>query len=153
MTPIKCWSTFSFLSRGIILWIELPWPENLANTYAWHTETLNNCFDLIRSHQQCIPWSPPLEIEPANTDCRAKTLQLSHQSILHISDMKLTSHGNCTANLNVSCKLKAVLFTEDTVTSRATFSDSYTYKVIYVFLISISSILELKPHHQMQCQP
>ena len=63
---------FSFLSRGIILWIELPWPENPANIPAWHTETLDNCFDLIRSHQQCIPWSLPLEIEPATTDCRAE---------------------------------------------------------------------------------
>ena len=42
------------LRRGIILWIELPWPENPANTYTWHTETLDNCFGLIRSHQQCI---------------------------------------------------------------------------------------------------
>ena len=27
--------------------MELPWPENLANTYARHTEPLNSCFDLI----------------------------------------------------------------------------------------------------------
>ena len=64
-------STFSFLSRGIILCIELPWPENPANTYARHTETLDSSFDLIRSHQQCIPWPPPLVIEPATTDCSA----------------------------------------------------------------------------------
>ena len=32
------------------------------------TETVDSCFDLIRSHQQCIPWSPPLEIEPATKD-------------------------------------------------------------------------------------
>ena len=93
-----CTSTFSFLSRGIILWIELPWPENLANTYAWHVETLDSCFDLIRSHQLCIPWSPPLEIEPATTGCRAKTLQLSHESISHTSDTILPSHCNCAAN-------------------------------------------------------
>ena len=36
---------FIFLSRGIILWIELPWPENPAKTYAWHAETLDSCFD------------------------------------------------------------------------------------------------------------
>ena len=42
--------TFSFLDRGIILWIELPQPENPANTCMWHTETLDSCFDLIRSH-------------------------------------------------------------------------------------------------------
>ena len=33
-----------------------------------HTETQDSCFDLIRSHQQYIPWSPPLEIEPATTE-------------------------------------------------------------------------------------
>ena len=49
------------------MWIELPWPENLANTYAWYTETLDSCFNFIRSYQQCILWSPPLEIEPATT--------------------------------------------------------------------------------------
>ena len=73
---------FSFLSRGIILWIELPWPEDPATTYARHAETLDSYFDLIRSHQQCIPWSPPLEIEPATTDCRAETLQPSHSPYL-----------------------------------------------------------------------
>ena len=50
-------SSFSriFLSKEIILWIKLSWPENPANTYAWHTETLDTCFNL--------------EIEPATTDC------------------------------------------------------------------------------------
>ena len=72
---------FLFFSRGIILWIELLWAENPVNTYVRHTETLDSCFDFIRSHQLCIPWSPPLEIKPAIKDCRAKTLQLSKQSI------------------------------------------------------------------------
>ena len=40
------------------LWIELP--ENPANTYARHTETLDTCFNLIRPHHQSIPWFPPL---------------------------------------------------------------------------------------------
>ena len=26
--------------------------------HARHTETLDSCFNLLRSHQQCIPWSP-----------------------------------------------------------------------------------------------
>ena len=60
--------------QQVLLWIELPWPENPANTYARHTETLDSCFDLIRSHQECIPWSPPLEVKPATTDCRAEKL-------------------------------------------------------------------------------
>ena len=33
---------------------------------------LNSCFDLIRSHQQCIPWSPPLEIKATNAVCRSQ---------------------------------------------------------------------------------
>ena len=33
------------------MWIELPRPENLANTCAWYTGVLDSCFDLIRSHQ------------------------------------------------------------------------------------------------------
>ena len=90
----------------IELFIELPWPENTVITYAWHTETLDSCFGRIRSYQQCIPSSPPLEIEPANTDCRAETLQMSQQPISHTSNVKLTSHGKCAANLNVSCKLQ-----------------------------------------------
>ena len=49
---------FTFLSWGIILWIELPRTENPVTTCARHTETLDSCFDLFRSHQQCIPWSP-----------------------------------------------------------------------------------------------
>ena len=78
LTPCRRYSQ-RILRHGCIMWIELPWPENLANTYAQHTEALNSCFDLIRSHQQCIPWSLPLEIEPATTDCSAESLQLSHQ--------------------------------------------------------------------------
>ena len=69
-----------------------------ANTCTWNMETLDNCFDLIRSHQQYILWSLPLKIEPATTECRAETLLLNHQPTSHTSDTKLTSHGNCTAN-------------------------------------------------------
>ena len=45
-----------FCSTLFIQGIELLWLENLANTYVRHTKTLDSCFDLIRSHQQCIPW-------------------------------------------------------------------------------------------------
>ena len=47
-----CCFVFFYISRGIILWIELPSPEYPVNTYARHTETLDSCFDFIRSHQQ-----------------------------------------------------------------------------------------------------
>ena len=78
--------------------IDLPWPENPANTCDWHTEILDSCFDLIRSHQWCLPWSSPLEIEPATTDCRAETLPLRYWSTSHTSDAKLISDDNCAAN-------------------------------------------------------
>ena len=65
---------YIFFFRGIILWIELLWPENPANIYAWHTEKLDSYFDLIRSCRQCIPWSPPLEIETATTFQRVLAL-------------------------------------------------------------------------------
>ena len=60
--------------------------------------TVDSCFNLIRSHQLYIPWSPPPEIEPVTKDCSAEKLQLSPQFISHTSDAKLTSYGNCTAN-------------------------------------------------------
>ena len=89
---------------------------------AWHTETLDSCFDLIWFHQQYIPCSPPLEIEPATTECKAKTLPLRYRSTLHPSDAKLTSHGNCVA-INLMCLVSYIhTLTEDTVTSRATSS-------------------------------
>ena len=49
------WITWLYV---FFIWIELPRQENPANTCAWHTETLDICFELIRSHQQRIPWSP-----------------------------------------------------------------------------------------------
>ena len=63
-----------------------------------HTEPPDSCFDHIKCHQQCIPQSPPLEIQPATTECRAETLPLSYWSTLHASDAKSTSHGKYTAN-------------------------------------------------------
>ena len=56
------------LKKSSLLGIVLPWPENPVNTYAWHTETPDSCFDLIRSHQRFISWSSPLEIEPSTTE-------------------------------------------------------------------------------------
>ena len=53
LDEIVC-GTFSFLSRGIILLIELPQPENTENTCTRHTETLDSCFDLFMSHPQRI---------------------------------------------------------------------------------------------------
>ena len=45
-----------FKEAELILWDELSRPENPPHpTYARHTETLDSCFDLITSLQQCIP--------------------------------------------------------------------------------------------------
>ena len=49
MADVHFFFFFFFLNRGILLSSELPWPENLANTCTWHTETLDSCFNLISS--------------------------------------------------------------------------------------------------------
>ena len=56
--------------------------------------TLNSCFDLIGSHQQCTPKSPPLEIEPTTTVCRSQNSTSGHWFMSHISNAELTSHGD-----------------------------------------------------------
>ena len=73
------------------------------------------------SDQQCISWYPLQEVEPGTPYCWAETLQLSQQLISHLSDAKLTSHGNYAANApEYALQITSVLFTEDTVTSRVT---------------------------------
>ena len=62
---------YIILNRGIdliLIGITIKSGKHLRATYG----TLNSCFDLIGSHQQCIPWSPPLEIEPTITECRGR---------------------------------------------------------------------------------
>ena len=83
--------------------IEVPRPDNPTNTRVRHKEMLNNCFDLIVSHQQGIPGSLPLEIEPVTGECRAETLPLSQPTTSHTGDAKSTRNGNCVANLNKVC--------------------------------------------------
>ena len=89
------WFAIQAFSRYLIFYSMFS--ENPLNTYARHPETLDSGFDLIRSHQECIPWSPPLDIEPATTDGRAETLQLS-QSPYRTQWRKLTSHRIWEAN-------------------------------------------------------
>ena len=90
---IYIYSTFWIEGLYYINWITMTRKsgKHFHATY----RTLDSCFDLIRFHQQCIPWSPLLEIEPATTESRAETLPLGHQSTSHTSDAKLTSHGKC----------------------------------------------------------
>ena len=85
-----------------------------------YTGTLDSCFDPIRSHQQCIPWSPPLEIEPATTDPKLyhwatgphRTEALLNQPVM--VNVRPTKP-------DVSCSYIRTL-TEDTVYSRTTSS-------------------------------
>ena len=86
--------------------IELPWPENLANTCACHTETMDNCSDLIRAHQQYTPWSPPLEIEPTTTEPKLYHWVISPHHTQVMPNQLLVVIAQ-TINLNVSCKLLA----------------------------------------------
>ena len=83
----------------IYIYIYMNW-ITMTRKFSKHSHaayrTLNSCFDLIGSHQQCIPWSPSLEINPATTKCRIKTVQLGYWTISHISNAKSTSHGKCT---------------------------------------------------------
>ena len=51
--------------------------------------TLNSCFDHIGSYQQCMPYSLPLEIEPATQNVETELLPMGHQFMPN----KSTSHG------------------------------------------------------------
>ena len=61
-----CWSKMEVTKNK--KWIELPYPKNPANTCTWYTETLDSCFDLIKYHQQCIPWSLLLHQQPQKAE-------------------------------------------------------------------------------------
>ena len=68
----QCDQLLFFWKKIFVLWIlritmTRKSGKHLPATYG----ALNSCFDLIRSHQQCTPWSPPLEIEPTTTVCRS----------------------------------------------------------------------------------
>ena len=80
--------------------------KHLCATY----RTLNSCFDIIRSHLQCITWSTPMEIEPT-------TLHLGQRSKPHASNAKLTSHGGNARPLNLMC-LEGTFFKYDVTLQR-----------------------------------
>ena len=87
---------FTKLRTSIINWINM---TRKFNKYcAWHTKTLDSCFDLIRSHQLCITYSPTLEIEPTTTECRIETLLLNYWSTSYTSVAKLLFHGKFAAS-------------------------------------------------------
>ena len=87
---------FFFNSRNYIInWMTMT--KKSGKHSMWHTEPQGSCFDLIKSYQQHILCTPPLEIEPVTTEYRAKTLPLSYWFTLHTSNAKLTTHGKCAA--------------------------------------------------------
>ena len=55
--------------------------KSCANLHAKYG-ALNNYFDLIRSYQQCTPWSPPLVIEPTTTVCRSQNSTTWHTEVV-----------------------------------------------------------------------
>ena len=67
----------------------------------WHTEPLDNFFDLIRSHQQRISRSPPLAIEPATTEPKLYRWPLIHiaqrqyglRSLVRSPEMEITVYA------------------------------------------------------------
>ena len=95
--PLSYWSTWHTSNAKLTCINCITMTRKSGNHCVRHTEPLNNCFNLIKFHQQCIVWSPPLKVEPATTECRPRTLPLSYWSTWHTSNAKLTSHGNCTA--------------------------------------------------------
>ena len=73
------------------MWIELPWPENPVNTYAWHTETLDSCFYLIRSQSSVSTVISTTGDQ--SSDHRLQSRNSTTVPSIHIAH-KLTSHGN-----------------------------------------------------------
>ena len=73
--------------------IKLPWLENSANTYMWHTEhwtTVSTLLGLISSaYLDPHHWRSNKQPQNAETE----TLPLGHQFMPHKSDAKSTSHG------------------------------------------------------------
>ena len=76
----------------------------------FRTETLDSSFDHIRSHQQCIQWSPLLEIEPATTGCWAKTLLLSQESISNRSCRVVAGSISSGGDHGIHCRCPVFLY-------------------------------------------
>ena len=86
----------------IVNWITMTGKsgKHLRATHPKHWTAVSTLLGIIRS---VIPWSPPVEIEPANTEWRAETLSLSPQSTSHTNGAKLTSHHNFGGHLTWMC--------------------------------------------------
>ena len=85
------------------MWIELPQPENSANTCAWLTETPDSCFDLIRSHQQCYTVISPTG--DRTSDHRMHSRNSTTEPSAQVTSNQLVRVIARLINLNVSCKL------------------------------------------------
>ena len=89
-----------------VLWIELPWPENLPNTCVRHTETLDSCFNLIgliSSVYHDLPhWR--LNQQPQNAEPKLYYWAISSHRT-QVMPNQLVMAIVQSINLNVSCKL------------------------------------------------
>ena len=85
---------YIIMNRGIdILSYKLPWQENPAHTYTWHTEhwtAVSTLFGLISSaHRDLHYWRLTQQLQYAE----AETLPLGHWFMPRIRDTELTSYG------------------------------------------------------------
>ena len=88
------------------LWIESPWAENPVFSCVRHTEPLDSCFDLIRSHLMFIPWSLRWRTNQRPQNAEPKLYHLAFGSH-HTQAMpnQLVMAIVRPINLNMSCKL------------------------------------------------
>ena len=92
---------YIYLNGGINVIFELSQLENPANTYMQHTEhwtAVSTLLDLISSAYRDLHYRR-LNQQPQNAE--AETLPLGHWFISHISEAKLTSHGDNVWPLNL----------------------------------------------------
>ena len=96
---LKTRCTFSFLSRGIILWIELPCPENPASDIQKHWTAVSTLLGLISSIYRDLPhWRSnqwPQNAEPKLYYWATRSKQLSSVSLCHAQAFTgFSDHGN-----------------------------------------------------------
>ena len=95
--------------------------------------TLNCCFDFIRSHHQCRPWSPLLEIEPTTTVCRSRNSTTGPPVHATYKRCRINKSWCTVRPLWPNVSWRYVIPIEDTATSGATSS-----QVIYIYIYYVS---------------
>ena len=89
--------------------IELPWQENPAKTYMWHTElwtAVSTLLGLISSaHRNLHHWRSNQQPQYAE----AETLPQGHRFMPHIREAELTSDGKLRDHFDLMCFLVMVI--------------------------------------------